>query len=695
MSLNMFKKWPQTNKFNIFTVLWIIAFISIIYLYQNWHIDKKCIGIVESRCHVIGAQESGTIQSMLTDVGESVKKGQVLAMLNIADLRINLDRLEKELSDIQSMESYQRIRYSLIAQKMVLQLENEMSALIERLSLIDSKNTEIEGLNNEINRLENAEKAGLGHSRDLADLIIQRDALVSYLKELNKELKLKDNSLEQTRLSQQIIKDANIDHLTKTLLLEHFKYTESLQRDILNIEQRINLRTIVSPCDGYITKVLARSGDIVEAFAPVLAVEEQKPLFLDVYLPEKFNSQPAPGMKFDIFSARGKEFNTTGIVTFIHPGFSQASERVSFRQQIFWARKIRVELAKDHSLIPGEVVTVHLKKKNWLNSKSANVYAGNLQIENEDCFNRNPQLEKMQVPATLLQESRFEPSGICWIPETNSFLIVSDDTGIKDSVNDHAARLFLMDEKGQVNEETVSVIGTRTVNDLEAIAPVGNGDYYLVSSQNISKNGKRPANREFILKLKKQNENYIVQDRVRFLSLLLRSYSQDQLKALGLDQLEEDGKPVLNIEGAAFYENALYFGLKEPVSPQGAIIWKLDDVDSIFGKEKLEPGQLTVFDYVQLQQFNGKQAGISDLLFDNDGKLWALSTIANVDKQNQMGALYRIDRFTDGRLDAKLAANFPCMKPEGICLYGSDRFILVFDNDAECPEYCYINREEL
>ena len=68
--------------------------------------------------------------------------------------------------------------------------------------------------------------------------------------------------------------------------------------------------------------------------------------------------------------------------------------------------------------------------------------------------------------------------------------------------------------------------------------------------------------------------------------MLLRSYSQDQLKALGLDQLEEDGKPVLNIEGAAFYENPLYFGLKEPVSPQGAIIWKLDDVDSYFWKKK-------------------------------------------------------------------------------------------------------------
>ena len=56
--------------------------------------------------------------------------------------------------------------------------------------------------------------------------------------------------------------------------------------------------------------------------------------------------------------------------------------------------------------------------------------------------------------------------------------------------------------------------------------------------------------------------------------LLLKSYSWQELRTLGLEKFEADGKPVLNIEGAAFHDDALYLGLKEPVSSKGAIIWK-------------------------------------------------------------------------------------------------------------------------
>ena len=80
------------------------------------------------------------------------------------------------------MEGAQQERFSLEFQTMDLQLENEASDLSERLSLLESQNTELAGLNAEINRLQKAEEAGLGHTRDLADLIRQRDALASYLR---------------------------------------------------------------------------------------------------------------------------------------------------------------------------------------------------------------------------------------------------------------------------------------------------------------------------------------------------------------------------------------------------------------------------------------------------------------------------------------------------------------------------------
>jgi multidrug resistance efflux pump len=691
------KKIRQTHNFNLYILLWIIALAVVFYLTQNWFINKKFIGIVESKSHLIGAQESGRVQNVLIAIGDQVKKDQVLAILDISDLKTTLDQLKKELSNIQKLERAQRDRYSIDIQRMALQLENEASDVVERLSLIESKSTELAGLNAEIERLKNAEKAGLGHSRDLADLILQRDALVSYLKEQRKDLKFQSQQVEKTRQSRKILEDANVDSMTKSLLIEQMEYAESLRREVAETEHRISLRTIVAPCDGYVTEMLARSGDVIDAFVPILTVEELKPAYLDVYIPEQSTLQPEPGMNVEIYSSRKREYNTSGVIIFVHPGFTMAAERLSFRGQFFWTRKLRVELPKDHHLIPGEIVNVRLVKKvKHDNNLSSSVIASENNIAERDSHDKkHPPLSNMEVPQTLWEKTRFEPSGIAWLPEIAKYVIVSDDTGIQNSYNDHAPFIFLMDDKGRVESTSAPLVGIEVVNDLEAITPAGDVTFYLVSSQNISKKDKRPGSRELIIKIKWEGGKFIVQGQVQFLSLLLNSYAWQELRTLGLEKFEADGKPILNIEGAAFHDNELYLGLKEPVSSKGAIIWKLDDVDKIFAPQKLAPNQLSVYGYVQLGQFKNKTAGISDLIFDHNGILWALSTIVDAGKGDQLGGFHRINRFADGRLEATRIYSFPNLKPEGICLQGAERFLVVFDMDNENPLFCQFDAEGL
>ncbi len=186
-----------------------------------------------------------------------------------------------------------------------------------------------------------------------------------------------------------------------------------------------------------------------------------------------------------------------------------------------------------------------------------------------------------------------------------------------------------------------------------------------------------------------------MQGQVQFLSLLLRSFNLSELKTLGLEKFEADDQPVLNIEAAAFHDNTLYLGLKEPVSEKGAIIWKLENVDDIFKTQKLAPNQLLVYGYVKLGQHKNKSAGFSDLMFDQNGRLWALSTIVDAGNDDQLGGFHRIDRIADGRLEATRIFSFPGLKPEGICLQGKERFLIVFDKDNENPVFCYVDTKGL
>ena len=689
------KNLKKSRLFSWYTILWLLALGTVFYLYYNWRIDKNYIGIVERKAHLLGAQESGRIKSMFVTIGSQVQQDQVIAILDVSDLKTHLSNLRREFDQIQNLTQAQFNEYSLQIERWKLELDNDALALMDRLSMIESKSAELASLNTQIKRLQEAGNAGLGYNRDLVGLIIQRDALESYLREQSKVLKDQDQRLTAARQSRQFLESADIDSISKSMLLERLERAEDLRREIDATEYRVHLRTIVAPCDGYVTELLAGAGDVVEEFIPFITVEESKPSYLVVYIPEKDKQKIEPGLPVKIYSSRNKRYNTSAVVTFVHPGFSQADLRLSFRGQIFWARKVHVELNQDHNLVPGEMVYVRINGRNNYknrNSSSTSAY-GNSPFKIGRIPEDHPPLEQMTIPQSLLNKSRFEPSGVVWLPDIQKFLIVSDDTGIQNGPNDHAPYLFLMNESGKVDSEPVILRGIESVNDLEAITTAPDGIYYAIASQNISKKGKRPTNREYLLKITRTGSQFEVQAKVNFLSLLLQSHSPAQLRALGLEQFESDGHPVLNIEGIAFDDQILYLGLKQPITDKGAIIWQLTALDSVFQNQILHPDQLKLYGIVALSENPGIQAGISDLTIDQNGVMWLLSTIPNAGKEQQIGGFHRIDHFTGGRLKAQRIFNFPGLKPEGLCQLNAQRFLIVFDNDNETPYFCYTKVE--
>jgi multidrug efflux pump subunit AcrA (membrane-fusion protein) len=359
MKISRFK---NKHRFNTYTLLWAGALVTVIFLYFQWFVDKNYIGIVERKSHFLGSQEPGKIETLLVDVGDPVRKDQVLAVLDISDLTATLGSLRTESTKIRRLGTAQENRSAVEVQRLRLQVENEASSLMERISLIESKSAELAGLKSQIDRLDAAEKAGLGTSRDMPGLTIQRDALEAYLSLQRGELARLSEYSRDLRNARRRLAKSGLDSMTQSLFAEQLEYAEKLGREIVVTENRIRLRTLVSPCDGVVTDINAWPGDVVQDFDSVLTIEGRGPGFLTVYLPEKTTLMPEPGMKAKIFSNRGRKFNTTGTVTFVHPGISRAPERLSFRGQVFWARKVRVVLNSGNALLPGEVVNVRLEK---------------------------------------------------------------------------------------------------------------------------------------------------------------------------------------------------------------------------------------------------------------------------------------------------------------------------------------------
>jgi multidrug resistance efflux pump len=285
---------------------------------------------------------------------------------------------------------------------------------------------------------------------------------------------------------------------------------------------------------------------------------------------------------------------------------------------------------------------------------------------------------RMQVPASLLARTRFEPSGLVWFPSLDRYVIVSDDTGFPGR-DEHAPWVFAMTADGAVDPAPLVVQGIKQLNDLEAIAASDDGALWLLSSQSTSRRGRRPASRERLVRAVLQG-GVLTADGVMDLAKLL-DQSPAQRAALGITDTR-----TLDIEAMAFHGGALFLGLKAPVDDRGrAVIWRVGNPARLIAGD-LGGAAVSVWSKVELTvDADGRAVpgGIADLLFLDDKTLVIAGTASGIDPAVQSGSL-AVATPAPNAMIAKRVRTFDGLKPEGIALDPSgEHLTIVFDRGNE------------
>jgi multidrug resistance efflux pump len=213
---------------------------------------------------------------------------------------------------------------------------------------------ELNALNREIQILQEAEEAGLGRGRDLARLLIRREVVRQSVTEQSALIE------ERTWALPDGAPPAARDAVLTSLLGDRMQRIHQIRHRLTLIEQRLEYRIVKAPCDGRVVEIAMRQGSTVDAYQPILTVEDPRVSFVEVYVPETLDRWVEVGQLVEVYSRRSDQFNTTGHIRFLHPGFSRMPERLWLRGQVLWARKLRVELAPNHALLPGESVRVRI-----------------------------------------------------------------------------------------------------------------------------------------------------------------------------------------------------------------------------------------------------------------------------------------------------------------------------------------------
>ncbi|RUM58563.1 MAG: efflux transporter periplasmic adaptor subunit, partial [Persephonella sp.] len=253
-------------------------------------IDATAIVKTQVNAYVkVGARATGEIQEMNVDIGDYVKKGELIAVIDQRELKKEVDRLKAELKKSEAnLQEIEKV-YPL---KIKEAEENLKKAKANYDYAVWNFNREKELLKKGFTTKKDYEKAEMDMKTAKANL----DYAEASLRRLKKEYKVK---LKEAKSSLNSIKE----NLEKAKI--RLSYTE-----------------IYSPIDGVVSKITARKGETVVAglqVANLITILNPKKLEVRIYVDETDIGKVKEGQKVIYYVDAYPNKRFEGVISKIYP----------------------------------------------------------------------------------------------------------------------------------------------------------------------------------------------------------------------------------------------------------------------------------------------------------------------------------------------------------------------------------------
>lgn len=296
----------------------------------------------------------------------------------------------------------------------------------------------------------------------------------------------------------------------------------------------------------------------------------------------------------------------------------------------------------------------------------------------------DPTVRPIAIPDELAAlTANPELSGIVWSPTWKRYLVVTDDSGLRDEGTNHEPMLLALGTEGNFDKKPVPIRGVKKLNDPEAIAAGPDGTYFLVTSHSPNRKGKTSSSRRQLLQL--------VEDKgaLRVLARMDLTQVEGKSTLLDLAGLPADGR--LDIEAVTYRDGALFLGFKSPLTARGeAVVLRIARPGDALRAGKLQANTTGRFLALPLCVEVDREKvcqGISDMTFLADGSLVLSANAPKGGPSDQGGAVWHVAAPVEKSAPV-LLGRFPKLKPEGVTLSASRQsLVVVFDRGDKTPSW--------
>lgn len=651
--------------FYVVFILSCLVFLGITFYFKSE--STQFYGIADTKEIIISAEESVEVKEISVVQGQMVKAGDTLVVLNQPVLSITINEISHTLDEYKALKKHGENFSKSEIRKYVAEQEERANEIAVEIRELEAQY--------EMNKRLVSELRGIKK-----EIINEKYDSFNPIKAQIKSLKI---LLESVRNPAQI----EMNRLRKDLFIQNNPLDAQIQRytqELALLQEKQNSLIKCAQIDGVIGMVKFKPGENVSPFDTILTLHTKAPSFAKGFIHEKLYSRVSIGDTVTIRSVTDKNQVLFGTIAGVGSRIVEYPYRLLKRADIpVWGREVLVKLPNNNTLLLGEKVqitpftTIEITLPLKQQKQEIPAEKNTSDLSHSTTYKGDYPLRDIRIRDDLVIEN-IEASGLFYLSDLNSFILLSDETDKK------RPELFLMDSNGFAGEK-IAISGLLKINDMESITSADQKTFYVLCSQSYNKKGKHPQERKLFVRVRRDGKKFSL-DKSVYLYDLLRNVST-RTKNLHLAEFLSQGMidKSIDIEGMTIYNDTLLLGFKNPRINNSAVILSIASYNDFFEKNQLSEQQISIWDTIPIyDRVKSVYCGISELVSHNN-KLYGLSTgvTTSAGIEEDAGLFWE---YTPSTKELMVIQAFPGLKPEGLAFNQvSGRFLIVFDNGSKNP----------
>ncbi len=659
----------RTSNWMLYTV-WTAAFIAVVLITLDCERESTTVqGIAETREIMISSETSVEIRRINVTEGQLVDKGQLLVELVSPEQILKINHISHQLDQLRAQKGVNKDEI----RSKIRQLEAEKASLnseahnqIRQIENQYNLNKELASGLQSIKGAGEAAKSGASNPVTLKIESLRQELALS-LRPLNIQIELLRKSLEESGSPIKI-------------------QVEQLEKELSLLKAENSKLNIYAQISGIIGSVNFKPGEKVSPFAPILTLHTKNPSFVKGYIHENVYTRMSLGKKVSIISQTDSRIRVAGSVVGVGARIVEYPARLRKNPVLqTWGREVLVKIPEDNGFILGEKVVISssepkrtlvsylkLQKEAVLSYLKKLLVPEEIHAEIRPVSSSDTPEKSDSTPIVPFKTKRIEASAIVRLKDMDRWLVLSDDTPDKEPL------VFLMDARGNITKECL-IRGLKEIDDMESAAVGDNGILYIASSLNANKKGKLEKSRKLLISVKREGDNFTLIRKADLYDLLEDSAERNPNEDWAQFVLSAMKDGSLDMEGMFYRDGALYLGFKSPLDAGCSVVLKIDRIEEMLRKEKLDEGQVSVWKKIMLKaDETSQQEHISDLFY-HKGTVYVTGTLP----EKSGGSLWRLDEDSENMTRIK---HFEGLRPEGIAEGNDpDSLMIVFDQGKNNP----------